>query len=60
MQNKSEEKMDLSEDDKQEHPKTNTTDNLELSPESLDSSLQDIENSSRVQSEDAPPNDDSS
>ena len=51
--------MDLAKDNKPEHSKEDTGENLELSPESLDSSLQDIEDSSRGQSEDIHPTDES-
>ena len=59
MQNGSEEKMDLAQDKKPEHSQADAGENLELSPESPDSSLQDIEDSSRGQSEVVHPIEDS-
>ena len=49
----------MSQDDKSELSKIDTSENLELSPESLDSSLQEMEDTRRVQGEDIPPTDDS-
>lgn len=49
--------MDLEQDGKQQDAKLNTSQNLELSPESLDSSLHDIFD--RVQGEGSKPAEDS-
>lgn len=58
LQNRSEDKMELSQDDKLENSKLDTSENLELSPESLDSNPQDIEDNSKVKSEVIHPPDD--
>lgn len=59
LHNRTDEKLDLSDNGKSQEPKKEASENLELSPESLDSSLQDIEENGKGQGDDNAPTDDS-